>query len=62
MKTRAKPEEPDEVEHHCFVIKVIQRKSGNWYVTLCKDAIRIWESPAYNTKNDALNSILRNVV
>lgn len=59
---KIKLNEPEEVEHHYFAIRIIRKKSGKWYVTLAKDAIVIWQSRLYSTKKWAINSILKHGV
>lgn len=45
---------PAEVEHHLFVVRIIQRDTGKWFSTVSKDATRIYEASDVDTKEQAI--------
>src|SRR5678809_1335108 len=46
--------EPEATEHHCFVVRIYQSKSGKWFSTVAKDAIRIATLGPFETKTEAI--------
>jgi len=49
---------PEVVSHHLFVVDICKRtRTGKWFHTVSKDAIRVHESPEYDSKSDCINSV-----
>lgn len=49
---------PEIVEHHQFVVRVLRRTSNKkWFHTIARDAIRVFESPDHETKQENINNI-----
>lgn len=53
---------PPVAEHHCYVVRIYRRDTGEWFSTIAKDAILVYTSPDASAKPDAIKLAAENLL